>query len=160
MARAGDMEDAKHEVALQMASPAFATVLAGVDAEKGGAMTTPPPAAVFEGAKAIKTGQGYPVCEVIGLRTLYDEPSQQTKEATHEIGIYWTHVGDDEMTIQTQVERLVRATRDLLWNALATLIASEPIEVVSEEYAPLMPAADHPFVKASETVIRLRTLAV
>jgi hypothetical protein len=135
-----------------------------VDAEKGTSIVTPPPAVVFEGEKAVLTGQGYPVCEVIGLRTVYDPASNQAKVAMHEVQISWTHVGDDELTVTTQVERLVRATRDLFWPAAGpialTNLASPPIEFLSEEYSELFKGKDFPFIKGSMTVLRVTTLSL
>lgn len=159
----GDMEDCKHELALLLQSAAFVTLLAAVDVEKGTSVVTPGPAVVFEGEKAVLTGLGYPVCEVIGLRTVYAPESQQSKVAAHDIQVAWTHVGDDELTIATQVERLVRATRDLFWphDGPITLpaLASAPIELVSEEYSALFKGKDVAFVKGSMTVLRVSTLS-
>lgn len=161
MPRAGDIEDAKRELALVLAAQEFLDVLAAVDAEKGDAApTTPGPTSVFEGAKEVKSGQGFPVVEVIGRRTVYDTEAEQSKDAVHEVSIFWTHCGDDELTIGRHLERLVRATRDVFWNRSLSAIASFPVEVGTEEYSPLMPGESHPFVKASETVVRVRTIAV
>lgn len=160
----GDIEDVKHELAVLIAATGFVTLLTAVDAEKATTVVTPAPAAVFEGEKVVKSGQGYPVCEVIGLRTTYDPSSQEAKLAAHEVQIAWTHVGDDELTIATQLERLVRATRDLVWpaNGPATLtaLASAPIELVSEEYSELFRGKDVAFVKGSITVVRVTTLSL
>lgn len=160
----GDIEDVKHELALLLQAASFVTLLTAVDAEKGTSVVTPAPAAIFEGEKASKTGMGYPVAEVIGLRTVYDNPSDQAKVAIHDVQIAWTHVGDDELTITTQVERLVRATRDLVWPhdgpASLTNLASAPIELVSEEYSELFKGKDVAFVKGSMTVLRVTTLSL
>lgn len=159
MALNGDIEDAKHEVALQLTAASFTTLLAAIDAEKAGSVTTPVAAAVFEGEKQTKSADGYPVAEIVGLRTLYDSNSEQSKDALHDIAVIWVQVGDDELTITRQLERLVRATRDTFWNALLPAIASAPVQVVSEEYSGLLPAQDHPFVKASQTILQIRTFA-
>lgn len=160
----GDMEDVKHELALLLQAASFVTLLTAVDAEKGTVVVTPAPAAVYEGEKASKTSVGYPVAEVIGLRTVYDTPSDQTKVAIHDVQIAWTHVGDDELTITTQLERLVRATRDLVWPhdgpASLPALASAPIELVSEEYSELFKGKDVAFVKGSMTVLRVTTLSL
>lgn len=161
----GDMESAKHEIALLLAAATFATLLTAIDAEKaqasGSTVTTSAPAAaaIFEGAvNSQKEGSGYPVVEIIGHKTDYDEADQQVDSGTHEIGIYWTHVGDDELTITTQLERLVRATRQTCRNALLSAIQSAPVQVVSEEYTALMPTKTAGiFVKSSQTIVRVRT---
>lgn len=160
----GDIEDVKHELALLLQAASFLTLLTAVDLEKGTSVVTPGPAVVFEGEKANLTGQGYPVCEVIGLRTVYEAASDQTKTATHDVQVSWTQVGDDELTITTQVERLVRATRDLLWPHDGPInlpaLASAPIELVSEEYSELFKGKDVPFVKGSMTVLRVTTFSL
>lgn len=160
----GDIEDVKRELATMLRSAAFVACLAAVDAEKPVATVTPGPAVVFEGEKANLSGVGYPVAEVVGLKTSYDENAQQSKVATHEVSILWTQVGDDELTITTQLERLVRATRDLFWPATGPVnlpaLASAPILIGSEEYTALLPAQGHPFVKGSSTMLRVETESV
>lgn len=160
----GDIEDVKHELALLLLAPSFVALLTAVDAEKTTGVVTPPPAAIFEGEKVTKSAAGYPVAEVIGLRTAYDGTSQQSKVAIHDVQIAWTHVGDDELTITTQVERLVRATRDMVWPHDGPVnlpaLASAPIELLSEEYSELFKGTDHPFVKGSITILRVTTLSL
>ena len=160
----GDIQDVKHEVALALRSAGFLSVLAAVDLEKGITPATPGPTSVFEGEKAVKDDQGFPVVEVIGVRTLYATDDQQTKDATHEINVVWTQVGDDELMITAQLERLVRATRDFFWPtngpSLLTTLATVPITVVSEEYTALMPGRIHPFLKGSATTLRIGTLTL
>jgi hypothetical protein len=159
----GDLEDVKREIAAALRGAPFLTVLAAVDAEKPGTIVTPGPAAIFEGeiASGRLSASGYPVAEVIGLKTTYDPESQQSKLATHELSILWTQAGDDELTITTHLERLVRATRDFFWPATGPVIvqalASAPIAIVSEEYTALLPSRDHPFVKGSSTLLQVQT---
>lgn len=161
----GDIQDVKHALALVLGGPEFLTVLAAVDAEKAVSIATPGPTQVFEGEKTTLTDQGFPVAEIIGNRTLYNSDSEQAKDATHEIQVMWTHVGDDELTITAQLERLVRATRDVLWPAegLRVLpgVNACPTEILSEEYTALMPTTQaRQFVKGSATTMRVRTLTV
>lgn len=160
----GDLQSVKHVLAQLLASTQFLEALTAVDTEKGVSPATPGPTQVFEGEKFITTDQGYPVVEVIGIRTLYDSTSQQAKVASHEVHLVWTQVGDDELTITAQLERLVRATRDLFWplEGAVTLptVNSGPVEVVSEEYSQLMPAQGHPFVKGAVTVLHVSTYAI
>lgn len=160
----GDIQDVKHAIARELLGPDFLTVLAAVDAEKSVTSATPGPAAVFEGEKANLTGAGFPVAEVIGVSTIYDTESEQAKAATHEVQVVWTHVGDDELVITAQLERLVRATRDLFWPQTGPRVLiginAAPLELVREEYTALMPAKDHPFVKGSGTTLRVPTLSL
>lgn len=160
----GDIGDVKHELALLIGSAAFLAVLAAVDVEKAVSAATPGPTKVYEGEKVSIDNLGYPVCEVVGHRTLYDPADEQVKTGTHQISLQWTQVGDDELTITAQLERLVRATRDLLWPATGPVslpvIASAPIAIVSEEYSDLMPATIGGFVKGSVVMLTVQTVTV
>lgn len=157
------IQDVKHELAVLLAGPEFLTALAAIDAEKGVTNPTPPAAAVFEGERFVKTSQGFPVVEVIGARTVYDTASQ-VQLAIHEVHVVWTQVGDDELTIVGELERLVRATRELLWPLQGALTLpganSAPIQLISEEYSQLMPAKTHPFVKGAVTVLHVPTMSI
>lgn len=160
----GDIQDVKHEIAVAIASVTFLAVLAAVDAEKGVTTPTPGPAQVFEAEKAVKSDMGFPVVEVIGIKTTYNPQAEQVKDAIHELQIVWTQVGDDELLITAQLERLMRATRDVFWPAEGPMTLpnanSGPVEFVREEYTELMRGIKHPFVKASGTTLHVRTMTV
>lgn len=160
----GDIQDVKHAIARELGGPDFLTVLAAVDTEKAVTLPTPGPAAIFEGEKANLTGFGYPVAEVIGVGTVYDIDSEQAKSATHEVQVVWTQVGDDELTITAQLERLVRATRDLFWPPTGPRVLiginAAPLTVLRDEYTALMPAAAHPFVKGAGTTFQVPTYSL
>jgi hypothetical protein len=160
----GDIQDVKNAVKLELASSAFLAVLAAVDAEKGVATATPGPTQVFAGEKFVKSDQGYPVIEIVGVRTIYGETDEQGKAAVHEVQVIWTHVGDDEMTITAELERMVRATRDYFWPALGPIVLpginAQPLAYGPEEYVELMPAKDHPFVKGSAVTLRVPTITL
>jgi hypothetical protein len=81
------------------------------------------------------------------------------KNATHAIAIVFTQVGDNEATVTTDVERLVRAARDLFWRSV--LDAQEglaPILVVSEDYSALAPGNGYPFMKGGRLIVAATTL--
>lgn len=170
----GDIQVVKAVMAKELATAAFATVLATVDAELNAAIggtaittTAPQSVCIFDGEKVETSGNGYPVAEIIGGRTAYDGASQELKDATHELQIIWTHVGDDELTITKQLERLVKATRDFFWpaNGSYTLpgMNARPLEIVSEEYTALLPTRDRQygaFVKGAGTTLRVGTLTL
>ena len=158
----GDIQDVKHAIARQLLGGDFLTTLAAVDAEKAVAIATPGPTQVFEGEKAQISDQGYPVVEVIGNRTIYDTASEQAKAATHEIQIVWTHVGDDELTITAQLERLVRATVDYFWPPTGSMVLmgvnAAPLTLLSEEYTALLPTRTAgQFVKGSAITLHVPT---
>lgn len=164
--RNGDMEDTKRAVAMVLASSAFLAILAAIDVEKdtraanGDLVTTPAPTVVIPGQAASPGAQGYPIAEIMGGRTDYAPGAQQSKDALHEVTVHWTQVGDDATTIDRELERLVRATRDLFWNGSLPEIGNAPTQVVSEEYSDLLPAKDRPFVKGSQTLLRVATFAL
>ena len=154
----------KVAIAFALAGQPFLDLLAAVDAEKGITQPTPGPTQVFRGEKFLVTDQGFPVVEVIGVRTIYSSLAEELKLATHELHIMWTQVGDDELTIAAHLERLVRATRDLFWGADGVVqlpgVNAGPMEIVSEEYTAMVPAPKHPFVKGAALVIRVQTYTV
>ena len=166
----GDIADVKHALALRLQSDDFATALAAVDSEKADGIDTPVPTAVFEGEKVNLSDVGYPVGEIIAVKTVYRQ-DDDAKIAVHEIHVFWTQTGDDELTITAHVERLVRATRDLFWptdpitgvTAKVNLpeVNSFPIVFVSEDYTALAPKVNKTgFVKGSWTVLLVPTATV
>lgn len=161
----GDIEDAKRAVAERLRSAQFLDLLAAIDARKGGA-TTPPPVSIFEGEKAVAVDEGYPVGAVVGARTAYSTDANVEKDAAHEIQVVWTDTGDDELVMTRNLERLVRATRDLFWPAgtsglVLQEIRSAPVIVRGDEYSALMPTDEHgPFIKAASTQLLITTYAL
>lgn len=176
----GDIADIKHALASRIggeagnfgqwvgASDAFATALAVVDSEKNDGFQTPLPTAIYEGEKVNVSDVGFPVGELIAVKTLYNQDTD-AKQMVHEVHIFWTAAGDDEMTITATVERLVRATRDLFWptdpqtgfTQRVTLpeVHSGPLVFVSEDYTSLAPKVNKTgFVKGSWTVLLVPSL--
>lgn len=153
------MEAAKRAVAVRLQSAEFTALLAAIDAEKGEGVT-PGPTHVYRGRCSAPGEFGFPIAEVVGRISHYAEEENQVKAAVHEIAVIWTQTGDDGEAISTHLERLLRATRDLLWNALLEEIASTPVIVVSEEYSDLLPSSQQPFVQFSETLLRVPTIAI
>jgi len=161
----GDIEDVKHELAILLVSASFAAALADVDAEKATTRATPVPKVIYESERLTLSGQGFPVGELLGKRTTYSSSDAELKTALHEVDILWTQNGDNELVITQDLERLVRATRDLLWPPTGPIslhaLASGPIELIAEEYTALMPNPQHgPFIKGSATTIRVLTLTL
>jgi hypothetical protein len=166
----GDIADVKHALAVRLTSDDFATALAAVDDEKADGIATPVPTAVFESEKVNLSDVGYPVGELIAVKTVYEQQGD-AKLAVHEIHIFWTQTGDDELTITQNVERLVRATRDLFWptdpmtgvtqRISLPEVHSGPIVFVSEDYTALAPKVNKTgFVKGSWTVLLVTTVTV
>jgi hypothetical protein len=165
----GDIEDVKREIKKLIVAASFADACAAVDAEKNAVdqrtvvTTAPEPASVWTTSRRAKQNWTFPICEVLGHTTVYDQNSSRAKGMTHTVGINWTQVGDDEETITTQLERLVRATRDTFWpdgseGIHLQAVMSAPVQLLSEEYAPLLPSNQSgAFVKGSITMLRVQT---
>jgi hypothetical protein len=98
----------------------------------------------------------FPALELFGLSSDFDAQGSE-QAASHRIGALWTVCGDSEAVIVRTVQRLVLATRRVLWRRALWNVGSAPIHVESEEYSQLFPATDHPFVKGGRLVIRVDT---
>lgn len=152
----GDMEAVKTALAKWLSGPQYSDALAAVDAEKGDGNVTPGLQAVY--AYERTKLEAYPAVELQGLRTDY-AADDDVKQATHAIAIVFTQVGDNEETITREVERLIRAARDLFWRSV--LDGQEgltPILVTSEDYSPLAPAIGAPFQKGGHLIVAATTL--
>lgn len=133
----GDIETVKQGIAAALASSAFTDALAAVNAEQGGAYATPPPAVIYPYERAVP--ETYPAIELQGLTSTYNV-EDDVKQVTHRIAVVVTQVGDNEQTITTDIERLVRATRDLLFRSvLDGQRGLAPMLIESENYSALAP---------------------
>jgi hypothetical protein len=154
---AGDVEAVKKTLATWLASSRFSDALAAVNAEQNDGYTTPGLQAVYGYERAVI--EAYPAVELQGLRTDYAQ-DDDLKNATHSIAIVFTQVGDNEAAVTTDVERLVRAARDMCWRSV--LDAQEglaPLVVVSEDYSALAPDPNgNPFMKGGRLIVAAQTL--
>jgi len=167
----GDIEDAKRAIADLLRSQALLDAIAAIDTEKGDGLITPSPAAVWEGEKKDLATPGYPAAEVIGVRTTYDldvdgrkiGTDRDEKFAVHEIHVFWTVSGFDEMQITKWIQRIVKASRMLIWpeDGRVTLpnIHAAPLAVRSEDYTALQVDKNtNAFLKGSWTVVLVPTI--
>lgn len=153
----GDIEDVKHQIALIIAGAAFTAQLATIDAEKDDGITTPAPAQVEECEKANFTN--YPACRVIGLGAEYDQDSNAAKDGRHLVSVDFLQTGDDEATVTKQVERLVRAARDVLWESLlGEGINAAPTIVTREDYGQLAVNENNAFLKGGGLIVQVSTV--
>ena len=161
----GDIQDAKRVLADLLTSE-LPDALAAVDAEKDDGTETPIPTQIFTGEKVNVSTLGLPVGEIVGIKTVYSTEDAFDKRCVHEVHVWWTDAGDDELVITRTVERLVRATRDVLWpedEAPISLpgIHSGPVQIVSEDYTHLAPHINKTgFVKGSWSVLLIPTFTV
>lgn len=155
----GDIETVKKGIAEALASPAFAAALTAVNVEQDDGYTTAAPAVIYPYERAVP--EAYPVFELQGLSTAYD-PNDDVKNATHRIAVVCTQVGDNEASITTDVERLIRAARDLLWRSVLNADRGlAPMLVESENYSQLTPNpnGDGTFVKGGMLILSAETFA-
>lgn len=134
----GDIEDVCTGIAAALRSPQFADCLAAVEADKGDGLTplSVDPEAVHSGERAIQSFATE--CDVSALDVAYDQGSE-AKEGTQRIQVVWSVSGDSEPGVITSVLRLVRATRDLLWQSvLDGTFNIAPIRVETEDYSELV----------------------
>lgn len=133
----GDIETVKKGIAAALGSSAFTDVLAAVNAEQGDGYTTPPPSVIYPYERAVP--ETYPAIELQGLTSTYNV-DDDVKAVTHRIAVVVTQVGDNEQSITTDIERLVRAIRDLLFRSvLDAQRGLAPILIESENYSALTP---------------------
>lgn len=158
----GDIESVKTELAAVLANTAtaidrfgatkyFNDALDTVNAEKNDGHVTPYPASIYPYERAVI--ESYPAVELQGLVTTY-QPEDDVKAGTQRVAVVWTVVGDNEASVTTDVERLVRATRDVLWRSLLSAdLGLAPIHVESEDYSALAPGGPNPFMKGGRVVL-------
>lgn len=165
----GDIEDVAHQIALLIGSnrdgingSTFAENLAAIDAEKNDGVTTTAPIAeqIFEAQKASVSANGFPACQIIAGRTAFAQDDNPTlQEGTHRLTILWLHLGDDEVTVAKQIQRLVRATRMTLWGSTFDgLINAAPLLVQDEDYSDLAPVEGSAFLKGGRSIVLVPTL--
>lgn len=142
----GDAGDVKAALVRQLTGPGFVAALQALVLEKGDGVWPRLPVTVYPNER--NTHDTFPMAELIAYRSTFSEETT-VKQTAHQIGVRWTDVGPTEEAVTQTIERLVRATTDLLWDStLDTLVASGPILVTEEDYSPLMPTPLHPFVKS------------
>lgn len=151
----GDITDVKQALSNLIAGPHFIAALQdAVLTKRDGVM--PPTSLVSFPYESLSLTR-YPVCQVIGLRTAYPE-ADMVKHALHEVAIMWTAVAPTEEIVTKHVELLVRATVDLVWGvSLDMAVANGPLLVTAEDYSPLVPARDHPFLKSGRVMVTIPT---
>ncbi len=153
----GDIEDTKATLASWLLSSRFTDKLTAVNVEKNDGYSTDAPAKVYPHPRAEL--EAYPAAQLLGFNTVYDL-DDEAKTATHRIGVQWTVVGDREDHVTSDVERLMRATRELFWrSSLGGEVNAAPILIESEDYSELLPgSAGQPLAKAGMTTLLVTTI--
>ena len=153
MSSRGDAGDVKAALVRQLTGQGFVAALQAVVTEKGDGLWPALPVTVYPNERT--THVVFPMAELIIYRSTFSD-DDVVKKTLHQIGVRWTDVGPTEALVTETIERLTRATTDLLWDStLDTLVASGPILVQEEDYSPLIPTPTHPFVKSSLVMIHV-----
>lgn len=149
----GDIDDVKTALAAVLSGPKFIAALAAAVVEKAAGVAPSPQAAVFTEERL--TQNSFPACQLVAIRTTYPD-QDMIKYGLHEIAVYWTAVATDEGTVTKHIQLLLRATVDLLWGvSLDMAVANGPIQVLEEDYSPLVPARDVPFLKSGRVILNV-----
>lgn len=106
----------------------------------------------------------FPLCELLGFQTTYETPDQMVKQAAHRIGIRWTCCSDREDVVVASVEILCTATVELLWAPdfagymrHNTELNAGSVNVLEEDYSPLVPDANRAFLKSGLVIVEITT---
>lgn len=144
--------DVKRELALLLQGPAFGDQLARVVAERGEGLTPPIPLPSSIYREETLAHMQFPMVELIAYRVNYPD-NDVVVHAHVEIGVRWTAVAADEKTVTRHVEQLVETTVALLWGLTLPNVNSGPILIREEDYSPLLPTTNHPFMKSAAVLI-------
>jgi hypothetical protein len=147
----GDPDDIKKDLALILQGPSFRTTLGGLVGDKQDGFLPLLPGAVYQEERL--SHLVFPMCELIAYKTDYQRPDDIVKYADVHIGARWTAVAKDEKTVTRYVELLVRATVDILWGISLPRVNSGPILVTEEDYSPMVPTVEHPYVKSGTVML-------
>lgn len=158
-AASGDIDDVKDALAALLSGPLFVSAMEDVVVRKQNMQMPEKPVVVYteERLQAIE----YPSCQLIGLRTRYPKGGEDygVKKAVHEIVVEWTAIAANERLVTRYVELLVRATTEVLEGkaGLDMRVQNSPILITEEDYSPLIPHPDHPFLKSGRVMTQVMT---
>lgn len=147
----GDIEDVKVAMQRALVGPGFLAALGAAVAEKGDGFWPRLQYSVYKEERL--SHLVFPMAELIAYRTRYAE-DDVLKIVEHEVGVRWTDVAKNEADVTKAVERLCRATVDLFWDgSLDTITMAGVIRILSEDYSPLVPTVEHPYVKSGVVLL-------
>lgn len=147
------MDDVKRVLKRMIDGPGFTEALSSAVVEKGDGYWPRLPAVVYENERLTHTS--FPMAELLSYQSTFSD-DDVVKKTRHRIGIRWTVACDTEAAATRDVERLVRATTDMLWcSNLDTRVQSGPILVEEEDYSPIIATPQHPFVKSATVILNV-----
>ena len=151
----GDADSVKRDIAGLLNGPQFRAALAASVSTNSDGFMPPLPAAIFQEERLSKLV--FPMAELIVFRESFPDTDTTVKAAEIEIGVRWTAVAKDERTVTRYVEVLASVTVDLLFGIGLQRTMSGPIIVREVDYSPMVPTADHPYVKSALVLIMVPT---
>jgi hypothetical protein len=162
MEPSGDIGSVKAALHTLLTGPDFERQLVEIEARFDDGITVPRLA-----AHQVKTAEhegvpdDFPVCEIVGARSVLDNESEYADKHTHRLSIVIWANGDDEETVTKICERFMLATRKLLRSeSLMPSIGCLPVVRDAEEYAPVGQKGGlaQPFVKAAAITFAVTTI--
>lgn len=151
----GDADSVKIDLAGLLNGPAFRTALADCVNSNGDGFMPQLPAAVYQYERLSKLV--FPMAELIVYKENYPESETTVLHAMIEIGVRWTAVAKDERTVTRYVEVLAATTVKLLHNKVLQRVQGAPMVVREVDYSPLVPTAEHPYVKSALVLVGVET---
>lgn len=152
----GDSDSVKRDVANLLKGPKFIAALAASVTSNQDGFLPPIPSAIYQEERLSKLV--FPMAELIVFRENYPETDYTTvKAADIELGIRWTAVAKDEKTVTRYVEVLASVTVDVLWDTILPRVQSGPVKVKEVDFSPMVPTAEHPYVKSALVLVSVQT---
>lgn len=151
----GDSDSVKRDIANLLQGPKFRDALAASVSSNGDGFMPPLPAAIYQEERLSKLV--FPMAELIVYKENYPEPESTVKHAEMEIGVRWTAVAKDEKTVTRYVEILASVCVDVMWGITLQRVQSGPVLVREVDYSPMVPTAEHPYVKSALVLLAVDT---
>jgi len=153
----GDPESLSKAFAAWVSSSRYSDALTAVNNEKADGHVTPAPRAVYPHERVVP--EDYPAVQVIVTAGDYD-PDADTKDVSYEFMVAFAQVGDSEAAVTTDVQRLMRAGRDVFFRSvLDGGLGLQPIGIVREDYSQLGNYNGSAFLKAGWVTFRATTFS-
>lgn len=151
-----DAENVRTTLAEILKSDTFREVLAVIYAEKGES-DVPYPQHIYP--SVVYLPQVYPCAEISLTRTRRLNPDDFTIDSVHDIDVYWHVTGSDELRLQVELERYVRAVEDffLMQPHLTPWLAGCSVTTGDSDWSPLTRFSEtQPLLKSAVISVSVR----
>lgn len=142
----GSADDIKRDIAYLLNGQAFIDSVAAVVADNQDGFVPKVPVTIYQEERL--SHLVFPMCELIAYKETFVDPDDVVKHSEVALGARWTDVARDEHTVTRYIEVLCKATVDVLWGAYLRRVQSQQVLIHEVDYGPLVPTAQHPYLKA------------